>query len=287
MEDLKKATFKYIHQDNDVVFDLKEAQNVLKDTLKDFQSFCEKYGIEFSLSYGSLLGAARNGDIIPWDNDVDLMTTRTDFERLIGFMPKLSEFGLKAYHYTTIRHTYTNEVRIYRDGYYRIIESNGRKYLSPLCIDVFPFDKINRNTQKEAKILNKIKKDKEILLLKELKRNSRNMFYGMMRNLKKTLYIFLPSKRLHKRIEKNIAKLYSGGDDYYLFSSYASEHFSLFFEKDLFDKLIKIKFGSLETHSIESYKDFLTTIYGEWSKPCDRSGGKVFISKFLKRIDDK
>ncbi len=38
-------------------------------------------GIEYFLGYGTLLGAARSGDFIPWDDDIDICLMRADFHR--------------------------------------------------------------------------------------------------------------------------------------------------------------------------------------------------------------
>lgn len=44
---------------------------------------CVSNGLKYSLAYGSLLGAVRHGGFIPWDDDVDLMMPRADYERFL------------------------------------------------------------------------------------------------------------------------------------------------------------------------------------------------------------
>lgn len=43
----------------------------MKDLL-DIQSVFNKHGVPFFVSYGAVLGAVRDGDFIPWDDDVDI-----------------------------------------------------------------------------------------------------------------------------------------------------------------------------------------------------------------------
>ena len=60
---------------------LQEVQKVALDILKDVHDFCETHNIRYSLAYGTLIGAIRHKGFIPWDDDVDILIPRPDFER--------------------------------------------------------------------------------------------------------------------------------------------------------------------------------------------------------------
>ena len=79
---------------------MKESHRQLKILLKEFDRVCAKYHLEYYLSCGSLIGAVRHGDFIPWDDDADVAMTRENYEKLKSHASEVwngSEFTFLPY----------------------------------------------------------------------------------------------------------------------------------------------------------------------------------------------
>lgn len=60
---------------------LRELQIESLKILKDVHSFCNERDIKYSVAYGTLIGAIRHKGFIPWDDDIDIIMPRPDYER--------------------------------------------------------------------------------------------------------------------------------------------------------------------------------------------------------------
>ena len=73
---------------------LRLLQEQLLYILVAFDKFAREQHIDYSISYGTLLGAVRHKGFIPWDDDADIMMTReewTKLKSLIGFDGRLTD----------------------------------------------------------------------------------------------------------------------------------------------------------------------------------------------------
>lgn len=63
-----------------------EIQKIILPILVYADTICREFNLRYALSYGTLIGAIRHKGFIPWDDDIDIMMPRPDFNRFVEIM---------------------------------------------------------------------------------------------------------------------------------------------------------------------------------------------------------
>lgn len=125
--------------------EMKKVWAVELDLLNEFSKVCDKHSLKWFVHAGTLLGAIRHKGFIPWDDDIDVVMPRSDFEKLGTLGPQ--EFN-HPYFYQT-----EDTDRLLARNFARLRNSNSTAiqewekdfnypYNQGIFIDVFPMDNI-------------------------------------------------------------------------------------------------------------------------------------------------
>ena len=108
--------------------------------LKDIDRVCREQGITYFLDSGTLLGAVRHQGFIPWDDDMDVVMLRADYERLIaGFdeWKSSDRFSLAWYRDGKSIYSFVKLV----DTTTRVLENFvDKKTSTGVWVDIFPLE---------------------------------------------------------------------------------------------------------------------------------------------------
>lgn len=129
---------------------LKHLQQVELKILKYFIEVCEKNDLTYFMYAGSLLGVIRHQGFIPWDDDIDVIMFREDFEKLNKIFEKnideeykfFNVLNEETYHYTWGRLTL-------KDTLFREWWGNQVEYKPNIFIDIFILDNLPNNKIKK------------------------------------------------------------------------------------------------------------------------------------------
>ena len=119
---------------------LQELQAVSLELLKDFDAFCAERGIEYTLCGGSMLGAARHAGFIPWDDDVDVMMLREEYEKLLALKPQVQKLEGRDLISARDRTFARDFARFVRTDYGKVEEGTRDDDCPFVGIDIFAID---------------------------------------------------------------------------------------------------------------------------------------------------
>ncbi|MDO4623479.1 MAG: LicD family protein [Eubacteriales bacterium] len=144
---------------------LDEIHKIELDILLDFDRLAKKNGLRYYLSCGTLLGAVRHKGFIPWDDDIDLMMPRPDYEKLIRLEAEQdpqARYQLVSWKNGRSAYPFLKMV----DSYTTIKEKYMREdALQSVWIDIFPLDGMPDDDKKIRRTIRRINFYRNLLLL--------------------------------------------------------------------------------------------------------------------------
>ena len=131
---------------------MQESQQIALNVLVQFDRICRQEHLQYYLMYGTLIGAVRHNGFIPWDDDIDVMMPRQDYDRFVKYAEEHQKelYPLKL-HTRANTKGFCFAISRFSDMRYRYVNMDSYAKLFDIgaFIDVYPWDNFC-NTREEA-----------------------------------------------------------------------------------------------------------------------------------------
>lgn len=262
-----------------------DIKNALLSMLSEFDSICQANGIRYSLDSGTLLGAIRHKGFIPWDDDIDLIVPRPDYDLLIRHPEWLVEpYGVIVPGGEGSLHPFAKFInkkwRTQEIGYEGIAEGH-------LWIDLFPADAVPDDSEDAERICARqaklVRAYGRSLMRPSAAGNNRLRKLG--RTLLRPYYrMAYPPKKTLKTIAANAQRISYGSTENVSNITWPIAVKDRWFPAEDFDNLVEVEFEGRFFKAIPHWDRYLTGLYGNYMAlpPAEkqvRHGFKVWASE--------
>jgi len=237
---------------------LRQVEQEILDVIHDI---CETNGLRYSLAYGTLLGAVRHKGFIPWDDDIDIMMPRDDYNKLISIWKEQAPEQYILQDCYTYPDCTNNFVKIRKDHttFLQVERERSKSYHKGIFVDVFPMDRVAPTwlSRKYQQIMCKLD-----LLYNRGYRSGKKGISGLVERI-----LLSADSRNYSKIQRwaeSRATKWNLFETQPFFCFCRLQDVTRYYRSDLFNKTIKIEFNGKQYCSVENYDEFLKDRYGDY-----------------------
>lgn len=251
----------------------RDAQLGAYEILKFLDAFCRKNNLTYFLMYGSLIGAVRDKGIIPWDDDIDIMMPRPDYDKLIQICSTENILPFKLFE-NSIVSEYPHPISRMSDQRYKTNFANEKDYGIGLFVDIYPLDGVGNDLKRAHKLIKKAYRNASLCFLTSRKKFGRDNTKSKIRMaVKFPAYIWANLLGNHHYIKKSIkfCKEYSYEESKYVsgiaqpFRECNGENKNIYL-KEWFE-VIETEFEGRKFCIPKGYDKILKMGYGDYMEP--------------------
>ena len=247
-----------------------EVQKKAVDILVYIDKICRENNLKYTIFYGSLIGVERHRGFIPWDDDIDIVMPRPDYEKLIKLLKHDSNYKLLSFETREkFRYPFAKVVDPQTVAKTKQFFSGEEEDLG-VFVDVFPIDGIP-DSKEERQVLREETENYRLNLMDTL-----GLSYARSFNVAKAMIKLVVRYPHHKKLMKI-------GNNVYWQNKYqeAAKKIALdetqtcgylewihihwgVFPTQWFESYEDVEFEGHKVMAIKNRRDFLTLRYGDY-----------------------
>lgn len=238
------------------------------ETLRDIQleilctvdKFCRINKLNYSLAYGTLLGAVRHKGFIPWDDDIDILMPRKDYDEFVRIF--------KDTKCTVITHKKCNKYILpYAKVYFNqsiLIDAFMPNLKIGINIDVFPVDNFTDDKKLRKGYIIKRKIWNNVFLLKNLDFRWRGIIKTVFLFVCKSILFPLPKGYVCNKLIKHSQEFNNSHCSHSGVLAPADFNINETTDTDIFSHYIELPFENYKFYCVCDYDKYLRGLYGEY-----------------------
>ena len=244
---------------------VEEIKKIEFEILSKVAEFCDKHGLFYCLAYGTLIGAVRHKGFIPWDDDVDIVMPRKDYDYLIeNFNKESEETGCYASVPGKANHSFLKIGKLGTLKYEPEYGKNG----GYIDIDVFPIDGLPEDEGEYQRWYNKLRKLYTAYFYSKAKFKVLGLREKIKIFVKKCLWgCYFNKNKFLKRAKVEHEKYPFESSKYVgmLECCWISNKDRM--PKEWYLERIKLEFEGKQFYAPKYYHEILTKLYGDYMTP--------------------
>lgn len=242
---------------------VRDVQDKILETMLFIDEICRKENITYHIMGGTALGAVRHGGFIPWDDDLDIFMTPSEYEKFKTAFENVNNDKFMIQEWRTVK------------GYleYAKVRMNGTTFIEENFIDrkdmhhgIYVDIMILHKCPDKKHIQKKIYYQSKFVTLYALSQRNWKPKTNLQSLVLKSLQ-FMPCRLMAKIAYKHIYRYddYTDGFKYCYWITPAKFRNGLF-SKDFFEKPIPVLFEDTKLLGSEKIKEYLEYRYGDYMK---------------------
>ena len=244
----------------EVSFD--ESKKIMVNILESIDRCCRANDIKYSLCWGTMIGAIRHHGFIPWDDDIDLMMSRKDYNR---FLEVYNDPEYEVYTPKVDKNCIQPMTKIC-DKKTCVYLNNHSKSLFGVWVSIFPYDNApDENIAKWEKKRDFLLKLYHIKTCQKLNRH-RSTIRKFSKQVSKCLLIPFSSFWIYKRLE-NCLTAFNDQRTNRVCIWFGTPYMKFrYFPQELLEGFVDVDFEQMKAMIIKRYDEFLRGTYGDYMK---------------------